>query len=188
MILKPAPCSGCHARLLGDDPTPCRHQVIEHPPLKPIVVEYPWHQLVCPACGAVTRAPWPAGVPSGTYGPRVHATVALCTGTYRLSKRMTQQLMDEVFGIPISVGTVSQLEQATTAAVAAPVEEARTSVHKQAVAHLDETRWRQGGKSAWLWVAVTSWVTVCVVRMSRRGQVARELLGETCAGILVTER
>ena len=62
---------------------------------------------------------------------------------------MPQQLMDEVFGIPISVGTVSQLEQATTAAVAAPVEEARPYVHKQAVAHLDETSWRQGGTSAW---------------------------------------
>ena len=42
-----------------------------------------------------------------------------------------------------SVGTISQLEQATTAAVA-PVEEAHTYVHEQAVAHLDETSWRQG--------------------------------------------
>src|SRR2546425_4904372 len=81
-----------------------------------------------------------------------------------------------------------QLEQATTAAVAAPVEEARTYVHEQAVAHLDETSWWQGGKRAWLWVAVTSLVTVFVVRMSRGGEVARELLGETFAGILVTDR
>jgi len=101
---------------------------------------------------------------------------------------MPQQLMDEVCGIPMSVGTISHLEQSTTAAVAAPVEEARTSVHKQAVAHLDETRWRQGGKPAWVWVAVTSWVTGFVLRMSRSGQVARALLGETCAGILVTDR
>jgi transposase len=112
------------------------------------------------------RAPWPAGVPSGTYGPRVQATVALCTGAYRLSKRMTQQAMEEVFGVSMSVGTISPLEQATTAAVAAPVKAARTYVQEQAVAHLDETSWRQGDKRAWLWVAVTSWVTVFVVRMS----------------------
>jgi hypothetical protein len=31
-------------------------------------------------------------------------------------------------------------------------------------------------------------VTVLVVRRSRGGQVARELLGEGCAGILVTDR
>ena len=72
--------------------------------------------------------------------------------------------------------------------VAAPVEEARRYVHEQEAAHLDETSWRQGGKRAWLWVAVTSWVTVFVVRMSRGGQVARELLGEEFACILVTDR
>jgi transposase len=188
VVIKPAQCTHCQAPLSGEDPKPWRHQVIELPPIKPVVTEYQWHQLACPACGATTRAPWPAGIPSGTYGPRVQATVALCTGAYRLSKRTTQQVMDEVFGVPLSVGTISPLEQATTAAVAAPVEEARTSVHEQAVAHLDETSWRQGGKRAWLWVAVTSVVTVFVVRMSRGSQVARELLGERFSGILVTDR
>ena len=68
------------------------------------------------------------------------------------------------------------------------MEEARASVHDQAVAHVDETSWRQGGKRAWLWVAVTSMVTVLLIRMSRGGQVARELLGKHFSGILVTDR
>jgi transposase len=188
VVIKPEQCTHCQAPLSGDDPTPWRHQVIEIPPIKPVVTEYQWHQLVCAACGEVSRAPWPKGVPSGTYGPRVQATVALCTGSYRLSKRTTQQVMDEVFGVPMRVGTISPLEQATTEALAAPGEEARTYVHEQEVAHLDETSWRQGGKRAWLWVAVTSLVTVFLVRMSRGGQVARELLGEGCSGIVVTDR
>ena len=188
VVSKPEQCAHGHALLSGDAPTPWRHQVIELPPITPVVTEYRWHQLVCAICGEVTRAPWPAGVPSGTYGPRLQATVALYTGAYRLSKRTTQQVMDEVFGVPLSGGTSSQLEQTTTAAVAAPVEEARTYVHEQKVAHVDETSWRPGSKRAWLWGAVTSWVTVFVVRMSRGGHVARELLGETFAGILVTDR
>jgi len=188
VVLKPNQCSSCQAPLSGDDASPFRHQVIEIPPIKPLITEYQWHQLLCPACGETTRAPWPAGIPSGTYGPRVHATVALCTGSYRLSKRTTQQVMDDLFGVPMSVGTISQSEQATTEVVAEPVEEARAFVHEQAVAHLDETSWRQGGKRAWLWVAVTSLVTVFLVRMSRGSQVARELLGEQFSGILVTDR
>ena len=118
----------------------------------------------------------------------MHATVALGTGAYRLSKRMTGQVMDDVFGVPMSVGTVSQSEQATTQVLDPPVEEARACVEAQEVAHLDETSWRQGDKRAWLWVAVTSLVTVFVVRLSRGGQGARELLGEGFAGILVTDR
>src|SRR5215468_4609567 len=188
VVIKPEQCAHCQGPLSGDDPKPWRHQVIELPPIQPVVTEYQWHQLWCAACGEVTRAPWPAGVPSGTYGPRVQATVALYTGAYRLSKRTTQQMMEEVFGVPMSVGTIGPLEQATTEAVAAPVEEARTYVQAQEVAHLDETSWRQGDKRAWLWVAVTSLVTVFVVRLSRGGQVARELLGEHFSGILVTDR
>jgi transposase len=188
VVLKPDQCSSCHAPLVGDDPSPFRHQVIEIPPIEPVITEYQWHQLVCPDCGETTRAPWPEGVPSGTYGPRVHATVALCTGSYRLSKRTTQQVMDDLFGVPMSEGTISQSEKLTTEVLAEPVEEARASVPEQPVAHLDETSWREGGKRAWLWVAVTPLVTVFVVRLSRGGQVARELLGEGFSGILVTDR
>jgi transposase len=43
-------------------------------------------------------------------------------------------------------------------------------------------------KRAWLWVAVTSLVTVFVLRFSRGSQVARELLGASFDGILVTDR
>jgi transposase len=186
--IKPEQCTGCHAPLSGEDATPFRHQVIEIPPIEPIVTEYQWHQLVCPDCGQMTRAPWPKGVPSGTYGPRVRATVALCSGSYRLSKRTTVQAMAALFGVPMSVGTISQSEKSTTEVIAEPVEAARAYVEDQSVAHLDETSWRQGGKRAWLWVAVTSLVTVFVVRLSRGGQVARELLGERFDGILVTDR
>ena len=72
VVLKPEPCPRCPAAVAGDDPTPWRHHVIEMPPLKPVVPEYQWPQLV--------YAPWPTGVPSGTYGPRVPATGAWWTG------------------------------------------------------------------------------------------------------------
>src|SRR6266851_834774 len=61
VVIKPEQCAPCHAPLSGDDPTPWRHQVIEIPPITPVVTEYQWHQLVCATCGEVPRAPWPAG-------------------------------------------------------------------------------------------------------------------------------
>jgi hypothetical protein len=78
----------------------------------------------------------------------------------------------------MSVGTISQSEQTTTAVVRAPVEEACAYVQEQSVAYLDETSWRQGATRAWLWVAVTSLVTVFVVRLSRGGQVAASWWGK----------
>jgi transposase len=176
----PAPVAG--------DPQPQRHQVTEIPPMKPVVTEYQLHRLVCPACGEETRAEVPGGVPTGGFGPRVQAITALCTGAYHLSKRTTQRALEDLFGVQMGLGTIANLEHATVQAVAEPVAEARAYVQQQPTAYLDETGWREGQQRAWLWTAVTEWVTVFVIRASRGGKVAQELLGERFWGWLVTDR
>ena len=186
--VKPSQCRQCRQPLSGEDPQPYRHQVTDLPPVQPVVTEYQVHRLHCLACGTVTRADLPMGVPTGAFGPRVQAIVALCTGAYHLSKRTTQSVMEDLFGLSMSLGTLAQLEQATVQALAAPVAEAQTYVRTQPVAHLDETGWHERRARAWLWVAVTAWVTVFVVRLSRGATVAQELLGERFCGILVTDR
>jgi transposase len=186
--VKPERCHHCQHLLQGEDPQPQRHQVTEIPPVKPVVTEYQLHRLVCPACGEETRGAVPAGVPMGGFGPRVQAITALCTGAYHLSKRTTQCALEDLFGVQMGLGTIANLEHATVQAVAAPVAEARAYVQRQPAAYLDETGWREGQQRAWLWTAVTEWVTVFVVRASRGGKVAQELLGERFWGWLVTDR
>lgn len=186
--LKPMECARCQQPLSGTDAYPQRPQVLEIPPIKPVVTEYQLHQLICPACGDMPRAAWPEGVSTLAYGPRVQATVAMCTGAYRLSKRLTQGLLADMFGLVMSLGTLSNLEQTVASTLSEPVGQARSYVQQQATLSLDETGWRQGQKRAWLWVAVSTWVTVFVVRFSRGGQVARELMGEAFNGILVSDR
>jgi transposase len=144
--------------------------------------------VVCPVCGEATRAELPAGVPTGGFGPRVQAITALCAGAYHLSKRATQTVMADLFGVAIGLGTVANLEQATVQALAEPVAEARAYVQAQPTAYLDETGWREGQQRAWLWTAVTQVVMVFVVRLSRSAKVAQELLGERFWGWLVTDR
>jgi transposase len=153
-----------------------------------VITEYQLHRLVCAVCGEVTRAEVPAGVATGGFGPRVQAIAALCTGAYHLSKRTTQGVLEDLFGLSMSLGTVANLEHATVQAVAAPVAEARAYVQAQTAAYLDETGWREGQQRAWLWTAVSIGVTVFVVRLSRSGKVAQELLGERFWGWLVTDR
>jgi transposase len=186
--VKPRQCHRCQHPLQGDDPQPYRPQVTDLPPVKPIVTEYQVHRVLCPACGAPTRAELPLGLPPGGFGPRVQAITALCTGAYHLSKRTTQEVMEDLCGLPMSLGTLTHLEQATVQALATPVTAAQAYVQAQPVASLDETGWHDGVTRAWLWVAVTAWVTGFLVRLSRGGKVVQELLGERCCGMLVTDR
>jgi transposase len=78
--LKPTHCARCQHPLHGEDGQPQRHQVTDLPPVRPVVTEYQLHRRVCPACGVTTRATLPLGVPTGGFGARVQAIVALCTG------------------------------------------------------------------------------------------------------------
>src|SRR4030095_14520742 len=88
----------------------------------------------------------------------------------------------------MGLGTVANLEQGMVQALVEPVAEARAYVQAQPAAYVDETGWREGRQRAWLWSAVTACVTVFVIRGSRGGKVARELLGERFWGWLVTDR
>jgi hypothetical protein len=113
---------------------------------------------------------------------------ALCAGADHLSKRTTQRVMEELVGVSSRLGTLAHLAQATAPAVAEPVAEARRDVQQPPAASLAETGWREGPPRAWRWTAVTAGGTVFVVRRSRRGKVAQELLGEHVWGWLVTAR
>lgn len=186
--VKPRRCRRCGARLHGTDAAPRRHQVTELPRVRPQVTEYQVHTLSCSRCGQRTPAAWPAGVPGGAFGPRLEATVAVCTGVYHLSRRTTVGLMADLFATELSLGTVSACEQAVSAAVAGPVADAHVYVQQQAVVHADETGWRQRRQRAWLWVVVSALVTVFVVHRRRSTDAARALLGDLGRAILVTDR
>lgn len=111
-------------------------------------------------------------------GPALQAMIAYFTGKLRLSKRGAQDALEDLFGVTLSTGSISAAEQAVSQALAAPVEAARQYVQAQPVVNADETGWRQGRKRAWLWVAVTPWVSVFLIHLRRGAEGARALLGE----------
>jgi transposase len=181
-------CCRCGHALVGEDPGPYRHQVTEIPPVVAEVSEYRLHTLTCSECGAQTRAKLPPGVPQGAFGPRLQAMVSLLSGRYHLSKRDTVDVMADFFQADVSLGSVPALEQRTSEAIRVPVDEAREYVKTQPVVHMDETGWREANQKAWLWVAATTLVTVFLIRRSRGGKVAREMLDEAFKGIVVSDR
>jgi len=187
-VVRPAHCTRCGQQLAGDDPAPLRHQVTELPRPRAETAEYQLHRLVCPGCGVRTTPALPAGVPSGTFGPRLQAIVGLLGGRYQLSDRQVQEVLATLFGVDLALGSVPAVKQATSTALAVPVAEAHAYVQAQAQVNVDETGWREANRKAWLWVAVSVRVTVFLVQASRSGQAAQALLGREFAGIAGTDR
>lgn len=194
--VKPSVCQECGAHLSGHDHHAHRHQEIELPPIEPVVIEYRLHQLSCDVCGEMTRATLPSGVSASGYGARVSAIVALLSGPYRQSYRQVCSLMDTVFGVRLSRGSLGRLRDELSAALATPVAEAKTYVQSQPRVHSDETSFPQGNRDGqnpqqrkgWLWVLVTPLVSFFEVVLSRSQASAKAIIGESYQGILTSDR
>jgi transposase len=190
--LVPKTCRHCQHDLPEkahhQDPAPTRHQVADLPVQLVEITEYEVQARRCRHCGRVTKAELPAEVRRSSVGVRLAAFFAYLVGRQHLSKRGVEELSEEVLGTPISLGTVSNLEQETSAALASAHTEALQAVREAPVKHVDETGWKQAGCKRWLWVAATANVAVFLIHQLRNVAVLHRMLGKTLIGIVVSDR
>jgi len=127
-------------------------------------------------------------VPTGAFGPRLHALLSLLAGGYRLGQRPIQQLARDLFGLSVSLGLIAKLRRQTAAVLSHPVTELREHVRQAGVVHIDETSWREDQAKAWPWAALTPLVTVFTIAATRCGGVARQILGAVARRVIVSDR
>jgi transposase len=187
---RPPACGQCAAPVAGDVPSAgfVAHQVTDLPAVRAQVTEHRLHRVTCPACGAQTRAALPAAVPTGAFGPRLQATVAVLHGQYHLSQRQVADVCATVLDAPLVAGSVASLCRDTAVALAAPVAAARATLPASPVVNADETRWPHAGRTHWLWVVVGGLATVFTIAASRGSRVIKDLLGEHYRGVLGSDR
>ena len=185
---KPTACVGCGHALEGSDPTPHRHQVAEIPPVRPTVIEYQVHRLACPGCGVVTAGPLPEGVPTGSFGPRLHALLSLFAAEFRLAKRPIQRLAQSVLGLDLSLGMIAKLE-GRTATVLQPVDaELAEAIRLDPHVFIDETPWREANARVWLWLSQSDRATHYRISPKRDADTARAILGENSEKVVQCDR
>ena len=177
----PSHCEHCDTPLSkqagANDPEPTRFQTIELPPVVSVVTEHQGHARTCPKCGEVTRQPIPREVMEHSIGPRLTATMSYLTGCEGISKRSVEAIVETVFDAPVSLGTVANLEQEVSAALAAPHAEAVAAVQAAEIKSADETSWKKAGKTCWLWAAATTYVAAFVIFAKRNALGLTAILG-----------
>jgi transposase len=178
---------GC-ARLQETTDEPLRHQVVDLPPLEPDVTEYIQPLYRCPDCGALVYQPLPEEIKRRYFGPGVLALVGILTGSLNTSKRKALALMNEVFGVPMSLGGLSACEEQLTEVLEQPHGEVTDHVQAQQTAHADETGWPRGNRQkGWLWTLCCTTAAVFMIQAGRGQAAAKKLLG-VFTGILHCDR
>jgi transposase len=188
----PTSCERCREPLPAsagpDDPEPTWHQVAELPEMAARVTEYQGHYRTCPDCGALNHAPVPAELKAHSLGPRLAATLAYLAGNHRLSKRGLEEVTQDVFDVPVSLGTIANLERQASAALADAHAEALQAARAAGVKNVDETGWKLAGKLCWLWVAATGSVAAFLIHARRGWEALQALLGEKIQGFVGSDR
>ncbi len=103
----PEQCEKCSLPLdpasAKETSAPIRHQIFEIPEIKPIKIEFRYHEVEC-ACGHRTRASLPAKEVQSCFGPRVHAAIAYLSASHLGTRRGVSEIMSTLFGIEICKG------------------------------------------------------------------------------------
>ena len=178
VVHQPSVCAGCGhdlgaAVVLRTE----RRQVIDLPVVRVQVVEHQAQTRGCPGCGQATTAPFPADVLAPIqYGPGVATLAVYLHQEQLLPVERTGRVLGEVFGCPISGGTLERMVARCADAVAGIVEAIKQAVIAAAIVHVDETGLSLNGTMAWLHVASTDRLTWYATHR-KRGQEALDALG-----------
>jgi transposase len=192
IALIPTHCEGCRAPLPQEpsaaDPEPVWHQFAELPRVQAVMTEFQGHARTCGCCGHVTREAIPAEIRAHAFGPRLAAVLGYLQGSHHLSHRGLEEVSDVVFGVPLSLGSVTALQEQLSAALLPAHGEIAQRVRQAAAKNVDETGWKQAGKKRWLWAAVTATAALFVIHLRRGAAGLKALLGETVVGLICSDR
>jgi transposase len=184
---EPGRCGRCGAGLAGRPVTAVdRRQVFDLPEAAVTATEHQLIEREC-GCGHRTKAAAPAGAEGPVqYGPRVAAIIVYLYAGQFLSKDRTAQALAELFGIPLSSGTVAALTARAAGRLDGFLERVRDNIAASQVAGFDETGFRVQGRLHWVHCARTGKYTLFTVH-PKRGTEAMKAMGvlPSFAGVAV---
>jgi transposase len=164
-------CGRCGAAVAGAAVSRVEaRQVFDIPKVEVQVTEHRILTVRC-ACGHETTADAPEGVNTPVaYGPNATAFAAYLYAGQFLSKQRTAQVLEELFGTPLSGATVSAMTKRCAQAVRASgvLERIRQALRAALVVNFDETGLRVAGRLHWVHSASTAAYSLITVH-PRRG-------------------
>jgi transposase len=167
--------------------------VADIPVVEPTITCYVTYSGYCPDCQERVRSQHPeqtsraAGAAGVLVGPRAKALAADLKHRLGASYGKVSEALNDAFGLQVSRSGWCQADQ-RLAQTARPVYQALVeAVRRSSVVHTDETGWRIGTLSAWLWVFTNQEVSVYAIRDNRSSDVVIDILGQEFHGILASD-
>lgn len=174
----------------------CNHEQfeIDLPKVAPLITRFLTHSGYCSHCQKRVRSWHPEQISQATgaaggvvVGPRAKALAVDLKHRLGVSYAKVSEVLNDSFGLKVSRSGWCRADR-KVAETARPVYERLIELIRQcSTVHADETGWRIGTLSAWLWVFTNHEITVYDIRANRSSDVVIDMLGEQFKGILASD-
>jgi transposase len=184
-------CPQCGSRL--SDIHKHEQYVSDIPKIEPIITRYITYSGYCGDCHQRVRSRHPEQTSQATgaagvmVGPRAKALAADLKHRLGGSYGKVSETLNDAFGLQVSRSGWCQADQRLAEIAKAIYQNLIEVVKRGSVVHVDETGWRIGILSAWLWVFANQEVTVYAIRANRSSDVVLDILGEKFEGVLASD-
>ncbi|MCM1984609.1 IS66 family transposase [Lyngbya confervoides] len=182
-------CPVCGKPLAQVDDAPLRrHQIAELVSQPVEVTEYVRPAYQCPECDWKGYAELPVGCREDfSYGGMLSSVVGWLGYGGHLSWLKQRYLVETVFGIPLSQGSLAKMHQWFCESLYPSYERWWQYIQSPGVRCVDETSYRLDGVNYWMWVATSETVCVLFLAPTRSSKEVKSLLGDDFSGILSSD-
>lgn len=180
-------CPHCDGKLSASQ------EVMEHVqedivPSRVVVTKFLRHRYWCCKCKElITAPPAPDEVPCGYLGPNVLTQMVLLKYHHGLPGNKIVELFKDFCGLKVSEGAIFQALQRLAFWLKVEQGKILMTIRNSSYNHMDETGSKINGVNHWLWATVNPQWAHYLTHLSRGAKVARDILGESYAGGLVTD-
>lgn len=185
----PDSCSVCGADLQDVEPMLVgTNQVIDIPPVQPVVVEAHQYSIDCPHCHHQETAAYPDGMePERVFGAGIESLVTYLHQEQHVSYARLERMLDEVFGLTVSPGALVNMVRRGAIRLEPEAEKIRDQIRQSAVVGSDETGARVDGRNWWQWVFRTEQACYHVIVPSRGSQVIEMVMDDAQPEVWVSD-
>jgi transposase len=186
-------CPDCGGRL-GTESVAWRREVIELPPPQP--VEVTEHVVLKRWCGLCREAKVPTldlqgqVLGQGRVGVRLASLIGYLRLALRLPYRQIQDYLATLHEVHLSLGELVAVLHRVRQRGEGALAQLKGDLAAQGHLHADETGWREGGHSGYVWAwstAGASAIRYFEYQASRAQRVVEEMLGERFQGVLISD-
>jgi transposase len=118
----------------------------------------------------------------------LEAAIASLTVRNRLSRRQLVELLEELFGCPIAVGTIDAILSRTAETLEPIYDDLLEQTRAAGALNIDETGWYLGGEPRTLWGAFSKQTAVLRIAPDRGKQHLHGLIGDKFDGVVGSDR